>query len=53
MYPEKDENEVISLSQNEARVQGYGIAKFILLKDGKAQEFTVDFTSCSVATIQF
>ena len=53
MYPEKDENEVISLSSSFAKVQGYGIAKFILLKDGKTQEFVVDFTSCSVATIQF
>ena len=53
MYPEKDENEVISISSNCAKVQGYGSAKFILLKDGETKEFTVDFTSCSVATIQF
>ena len=52
MYPEKDENEVISIDESVARVQGVGVSKFILLKDGVAKEITVDFSESAAQEIR-
>ena len=52
MYPEKDENEVISINESVARVQGVGVSKFILLKDGVAKEITVDFSESAAQEIR-
>lgn len=51
VYPERDENEVISLSADTVRLQGVGVAAFFLCKNGKTHRFTVDFTEQSVREI--
>lgn len=51
LYPENSENEVLSFDGNTARVQGVGVAKFILCKDGTYKDIFVDFSSQSVQEI--
>jgi hypothetical protein len=51
MYPVKDENEVVSFDGTTARVQGCGLAEFILCKDGVCKKATVDFSDVSVKEI--
>ncbi len=51
LYPENSENEVISIDASTARVQGIGIAKFILCKDGICTDIFVDFSTQSVQNI--
>ena len=51
LYPENSENEVLSFDGNTARVQGVGVAKFILCKDGTYKDIFVDFSSQSVQDI--
>ena len=51
IYPERDENEVVSFDGKTARLQGVGIAAFFLCKNGKVRRFTVDFTENSVQEI--
>ena len=51
LYPERDENEVIRLTDTHARVQGVGIATFVLCKNGMSRRIEVDFTDCSVREI--
>jgi hypothetical protein len=48
IYSERDENEVLFFDGSLAKVQGTGIAKFILCKNGENREITVDFTNSSV-----
>lgn len=48
LYPTKDENEVICFDGATARVQGRGLAEFVLCRDGESKTFTVDFTDQSV-----
>ncbi len=52
LYPESDENEVISLNGSAARVQGVGQAVFILCRDGERKRIAVDFTEQSVREIR-
>lgn len=51
LYPENSENEVISIDDGTARVQGVGLAKFILCKDGTCTDILVDFSTESVQNI--
>ena len=51
LYPVRDENEVISFDGSTARVQGTGVAEFVLLKDGAARKVEVDFTDTPVREI--
>ncbi len=51
LYPLCDSNEVISANGSTARVQGNGVATFVLCKNGKTQQITVDFTDNAVQTI--
>lgn len=51
LYPESDENEVISLEGTHARVQGVSLAAFVWCHDGKTQRIQVDFTAQSVRDI--
>lgn len=48
IYPEKDENEVVYFDGSSVRLQGVGIADFILCKDGRIKKITVDFSESSV-----
>jgi hypothetical protein len=48
VYPLKAENEVISISDGEALVQGEGRAEFVILKNGSSKRVTVDFTEVGV-----
>jgi hypothetical protein len=52
LYPEKDENEVIRLDGNTARVQGVGLADFILCKNGTRRTIRVDFSESGVREIE-
>ena len=52
VYPEKDENEVISFDGTTARVQGVGKAVFIVLKNGSEHAVPVDFTESGVQEIR-
>ena len=51
LYPKNAENEVILFDGSVARVQGCGIAEFVLLKDGIKREFVADFSEVSVQEI--
>ena len=51
LYPQSDADEVISFDGTCARVQGTGIADFVLLRDGKAKVVTVDFTESPIREI--
>lgn len=51
LYPKDDENEVISFDGSVARLQGSGVAEFILLKDGAQHKLTVDFSNESIREI--
>ena len=51
IYPQNDGDEVISFDGAVARVQGAGIATFVVLKDGSRREITVDFSTGSVQEI--
>lgn len=48
IYPEKDENEVISFDDSSVRLQGEGLATFVFCKNGICKKFTVDFSIKSV-----
>ncbi len=48
VYPENDENEVVSLDGSVAKVQGTGLATFVVCKNGEQHKITVDFTNNSV-----
>jgi hypothetical protein len=52
IYPEKDENEVLFFDGSTAKVQGIGLAKFVLCKNNNIREITVDFTINSVQKIK-
>ena len=52
LYPEKDENEVIRLDGNTARVQGVGLADFVLCKNGTLRTIRVDFSESGVREIE-
>jgi len=51
LYPLQDENEVIFFDGVTARLQGKGLAEFVLCKDGQSKTFTVDFSKESVREI--
>ncbi len=53
LYPDCDTAEVILLTSSTARVQGVGVQTFNLLKDGKCEKLTVDFTKIPVCEIKF
>ena len=48
VYPESDENEVVSLDGSVAKVQGTGLATFVVCKNSEQHKITVDFTNNSV-----
>jgi hypothetical protein len=52
LYPERDENEVIRLDGNTARVQGVGLADFVLCKDGTRRTIRVDFSESGARDIE-
>ncbi|MBE6724316.1 MAG: hypothetical protein E7576_03810 [Ruminococcaceae bacterium] len=51
LYPVRDENEVIFFDGSTARVQGTGLAEFVLLSDGKEKVLKVDFTDSPIREI--
>jgi hypothetical protein len=51
IYPERDENEVISFDGKIARLQGVGLATFVLCRNGVSKKFTVDFSVGSVKNV--
>ena len=51
LYPIKDENEVIAFDGGTARVQGTGVAEFVLCQNGRTETVTVDFSERSVREI--
>lgn len=51
LYPVKDENEVIFFDGVTARVQGKGMAEFVLCRNGACKTITVDFSEESVREI--
>lgn len=51
VYPENDENEVVSFDGSVARVQGTGVATFVVCKNGEQRKVVVDFTENSVQEI--
>ncbi len=53
LYPDCDTAEVITLTSSTARVQGVGVETFNLLKDGKCEKLSVDFTKTPVCEIKF